>query len=391
LGGSPLNAIELAAAVRDRGHEVAVYARDGALVDYIRELRLEYIPAKPSRIHRETTGRRAVAVLATAWHLHRVARSRGVDVLHGYEWPPIVEAYAAAQRTPNIAVVGSVMAMQVPPFIPSTVPLIVGTKQLCQQLRHTRPGPVHLLEPPVDLASNFPGASSSPFSQLPPTEPGTIEVVVVSRLSHQLKLEGILTAVRSIGEVARTRPVRLVIVGGGEAFDTVAAEAALVNTTLGKQAVVLTGELADPRPAYDAADVCLGMGGSALRAMAFGKPLIVQGESGFFETLTPTSAESFLEGGWYGVSNLDSHAATNRLTGLLTELLSSPARRAELGAFGRHLVQDRFSLTRAAESLEGIYRDAIVPKPTAGGRLRETAVAGMVMTDYTVRRILNRA
>ena len=69
-----------------------------------------------------------------------------------------------------------------------------------------------------------------------------------------------------------------------------------------RRVVVLTGQLADPRPAYSAADVILGMGSSALRGMAFGKPLVVQGERGFWELLTPDSASVFLRDGWYGVA-----------------------------------------------------------------------------------------
>ena len=51
--------------------------------------------------------------------------------------------------------------------------------------------------------------------------------------------------------------------------------------TAGRQVVLLTGEIADPRPAYAAADVVVGQGGSALRGMAFGKPLVVVGEGRF--------------------------------------------------------------------------------------------------------------
>jgi glycosyltransferase involved in cell wall biosynthesis len=390
VGGSSLNAIELAAAVRDRGHEVAVYAREGLLVDYVRDLGLEYIPAKPARVARETSGRRATTVPATAWDLRRVAMSRGVDVLHGYEWPSIVEAYAAAQASRRTVSVGTVMAMQVAPFIPATIPLIVGTEQLRREVGGTRPGPVHLIEPPVDVSSNHPGVvpigSSARFA-----ESGTANVVVVSRLANELKLEGVLTAVRAVGLLARSRAVRLVIVGAGEAFDAVAAAAAQANAELGKPAIVLTGEMSDPRPAYEAADVCIGMGGSALRAMAFGKPLIVQGESGFFETLTPGTVDLFLDRGWYGLSDLSPAAATERLVGLLSELLDSSAMRTQLGAFGRRLVLDRFSLDQAAEVQEQIYLEAVGPKPPARRRVLDTAAAVAVMSGYTARRIAKRA
>ena len=75
------------------------------------------------------------------------------------------------------------------------------------------------------------------------------------------------------------------------------------NARAGRPVVLLAGELRDPRAAYAAADVCLGMGGSALRAMAFAKPLVVQGEGGFWELLTPDTVDRFLWTGWYGVGD----------------------------------------------------------------------------------------
>ena len=48
LGGSQLNAIELAAAVRDLGHQVAIIGEDGALARRVEELGLERVAIPPS-------------------------------------------------------------------------------------------------------------------------------------------------------------------------------------------------------------------------------------------------------------------------------------------------------------------------------------------------------
>lgn len=147
LGGSQLNAIELAAAVRDRGHTVTVYAGEGPLVDYVRELGLPYIKAATSRLRPGPAIARDIA---------RVVRERHIDVLHGYEWPPALEMFAATLRSGNVATVATVMSMAVAPFIPSTMPLAVGTERIRAAAQATRPGPVYLLEPPVDTNRNRP-------------------------------------------------------------------------------------------------------------------------------------------------------------------------------------------------------------------------------------------
>ncbi|BCW48489.1 glycosyltransferase [Arthrobacter sp. StoSoilB13] len=96
-----------------------------------------------------------------------------------------------------------------------------------------------------------------------------------------------MSAMDAVAELARLRDVRLVIVGDGPGMSDAMAKASVINDGLGRRVVLLTGELEDPRPAYAAADVVLGMGGSALRGLSFGKPLVVQGERGFWELLTP--------------------------------------------------------------------------------------------------------
>ena len=74
-----------------------------------------------------------------------------------------------------------------------------------------------------------------------------------------------------------------------------------MNAAVGRAIIGLTGQIDDPRPAYAAADVVVGQGGSALRGMAFGKPVVVVGEDGFSELLTSDSSPIFLQQGWYGL------------------------------------------------------------------------------------------
>jgi glycosyltransferase involved in cell wall biosynthesis len=368
VGGSQLNAIELAAAVRDLGHEVAVIGEPGPLVDRVTALGMEHIPISARR--------RRPSPTVTA-KLRSLIRSRGIDIVHGYEWPPALEANAAVYTGGRAAAVATVMSMAVAPFLPASMHLVVGTAALQRHTAARRPGPVHLIEPPVDVEQNAPGHPTDDFRAEFGLGPGYLDIVAVTRLSPQLKLEGILTAIDAIGELARSEPVRLIVVGDGVARDTVAARDEAANQHAGRRAVVLTGELLDPRPAYAAADIMLGMGGSALRALAFGRPLVVQGEEAFWELLTPDSCGLFLEQGWYGVG--DGTGGAERLTAALRRLLADPVERAALGAFGRDLVVNRFSLQRAAQVQEDIYRQALAVRQPASARTRDglRSIAGL--------------
>src|SRR4029077_20107783 len=108
-------------------------------------------------------------------------------------------------------------------------------------------------------------------------------------LASELKREGILEAVRASARLGIDIPLRMVIVGDGPARKDIELAARTTNVLVGREVVALTGSMADPRPAYAAADVVFGMGSSALRGMAFAKPLVVQGEQGFWELLAPST------------------------------------------------------------------------------------------------------
>jgi glycosyltransferase involved in cell wall biosynthesis len=379
MGGSQLNAIELAAATAELGHSVAVVGDDGPLVRLVHELGLRHIPVPASR-------RRPSP--AVARDLRRLVRDEGIDVVHGYEWPPGLEAAAAVFPLGRAAAVCTVMSMAVAPFLPRSLPLIVGTRAIQERTAVGRPGPVHLIEPPVDVVANAPDHPVGAFrAEYGLDQADMVDIVVVCRLVPELKLEGVLTAVDVVGELARELPLRLTVVGDGTARATVAEHAGKANARAGRRAVVLTGELFDPRPAYAAADIMLGMGGSALRSLAFGRPLVVQGEKGFWELLTPESCGLFLQQGWYGVA--DGSGGAQRLAAILRALVADPARRAELGAYGRQLAQERFSLSRAARVQEDIYAEALAAARSGRSLLSQgdeaaRSVAGVVA--HKVRR-----
>ena len=354
IGGSQLNAIELAAAVRDLGHEVIVFGQPGPLTQRVEELDLEFVAAPRPR------GRPAPRVMRA---LEELVRSRRVDLVHGYEWTTALEAYWGPRARSGVPAVATVMSMAVAPFIPRDMPLIVGTEQIAERERLTGRKHVAVIEPPVDLAHNHRGAvDPSVFRRRHDLDPAAALVVCVTRLAFELKLEGILSAIDAVGALAETARVQLALVGDGPARERVAAAARRVNDRAGRPIVVLTGELQDPRPAYAAADVCLGMGGSALRAMAFGRPVIVQGEEGFWQTLTPESLASFLWIGWYGLG-AGAELGPARLAACLGPLLADPGRRAELGRYARSVVEARFSLRRAGERQLEIYEAALAHAP----------------------------
>lgn len=351
IGGSQLNAIDIAHEIGRRGHEVLVYGQPGPLTSHVAQRGLEFVESPDA-------GRRPTRDIVQ--DLARIIDDREIDIAHAYEWPPGLECYLACRGHSRARVVTTVMSMSVAPFLPHGMPLVVGTEQIAQRERSHGRHPVSVIEPPVDVQANRPMGSPELLDLrgrwgLRDDRP---TVVCVTRLARQLKLEGLLSTIDAIEALHADRPAQLLIVGDGDARLEVEARAAKANRALGHRAVVLTGELADPRPAYEVADVCIAMGGSALRSMAFAKPLIVQGEGGFFRLLTPSTLPDFLWTGWYGHGN-GGEDPVSRLGEILGGLLADAGQRRELGRFGRSIVEERFSLTAAASRQLEVYESAL--------------------------------
>src|SRR5690606_16938374 len=113
-------------------------------------------------------------------------------------------------------------------------------------------------------------------------------------------------------------------------------------------------EAGDPRSAYAAADIVLGMGSSALRALSIGRPLIVQGEEGFSRVFEPDSAGLFLHQGFYGLDS--GREGPEVLAVQIERLLVDKPLRDELGQMGRSIVEENFSLDALSNRLLDIYK-----------------------------------
>ncbi|MHB1063940.1 MAG: glycosyltransferase [Georgenia sp.] len=377
VGGSQKNAIDLATALVGRGHDVVVFGPDGELVDVLRERGLTYRPAPTPRL------RPSPAVMR---RLSEVVRAEHIDIVHAFEWPPTIDAVYGPLVRLGTPVVCTIMSMAVAPFIPARLPMTVGTEAIAAVERRRRPR-VTVLEPPVDTLADRPiDPAASRLAH--GIEASELLVVVVSRLVEQLKLEGILAATRAAATLATHLPVRLLVAGDGPARPEVESAAVRVNAAAGREVVTLTGNLADPRSLYDAADIVLGMGGSALRAMAFGKPLVVQGERGFWRLLEPASLPAFLERGWYGIG--DGQDGAPALGRILAGLADAPRERARLGEFGRQTVHARYSLTAAAASMEALYEEVRAAPVPPGRTLPGLASSFAAVTRHDLRHKIAR-
>lgn len=347
VSGTVVNAIELAAALRDiHGHEVVLFATPGPMVKLVEEKGLRLMAAPAARMHPSPARMRA---------LRGVVRRERPDVIHAWDWFQCLDAYYVEHLHMGVPIVATDMQMTLEGLLPRSLPTTYGTPELVDKARAAGHRRLQLLLPPVDVHLNAPEAvDPRPFRERYGIQKGDITLVTVSRLDTFLKAESLYRTVEAVRTLAQDLPVRLVIVGDGEVRADLERLAREVNAERGRAVVVLTGELLDPRPAYAAADILVGMGGSALRGMAFGKPIVIVGENGFSEPFTPETADAFYYKGMYGVGTGD--PANTGLIDDIRGLAAHPERLRPLGEFSRQFVVKHFAMevvsARLAEFLE---------------------------------------
>ncbi len=355
VSGVVVNAIELAAALRDfHGHEVVLFAAPGPMVKLVEDKGLRFLPAPSAhlRIHPSPARMRA---------LRDVIRRECPDLVHVWDWDQSLDAYYIEHLLMGFPIVVTDMTMNLQRMLPKALPTTFGTTELVDEGRVMGYRQVELMLPAVDVHRNAPDAvDPRPFREHYGIEDTDITLVTVSRLDTCLKGESLNRTLDAVSTLGRDLPVRFVMVGDGNARAKLQKKADETNTKLGRAAVVLTGMLVDPRPAYAAADIVVGMGGSALRGMAFGKPVVIVGAQGFSAPFTPETVGAFYHKGLYGRG--DGSPSNTRLVGDIRELAEHPGNLSVLGEFSRQFVLKHFALETVSARFADFCHNAAANK-----------------------------
>ncbi|MDI3330364.1 MAG: glycosyl transferase family 1 [Micrococcus sp.] len=375
MGDGQLVALDLAAAIRDRGHHVMLYATPGPLLDRVHALGLDLTLSEPG------------THLSAGWAagLIRLTRSWRADIVHTYGWAPTIGASFGIHGLLGLRQVITAEPMDVPRFLPRHLDLIVGTRQLWSsaQNHHRR----HLMEPPVDTSA---GARTDPLAARRSfgLSPEDLVISLISQMTTDLDQgAGVIAAIAFVDRLAEHEPAALLVGGDGPELLRVRAAANRVNARHGRHVVIVPGLLPDPSAAYASADVVLGMGSSVLRGMAFAKPAIVLGAGGYCEPVTPQTLETLGWHGFYGTGDGGEYP----LLPHLMELAGDATERRRRGVWSRAVVEQYHSLRRAALLLENIYGNALGRRNGAAERAGSLARSATELGSFLTHRSRSRA
>ena len=137
--------------------------------------------------------------------------------------------------------------------------------------------------------------------------------------------------------------LELMIVGDGNCYDKIAARAKEINIRLSRTAVALTGARTDVPRFIAAADIGVGVGRAILECMSMGKPVIVAGEEGYIGIFDRNTLDVAVETNFTCRNRMDIVPEKFKAD-IFTLLGMSTQERLTLGAYGRGLIKERYSL-----------------------------------------------
>lgn len=152
----------------------------------------------------------------------------------------------------------------------------------------------------------------------------------------------------------------ITIVGDGDRFEAIKANAEAANRQIGREFVRMVGGVTDVRPYLYEADLFVGVSRAALEAMATGLPTILAGDEGYLSLLTKENADCAMSG------NLCCRKAPpisrDRLCADACAALARPDLPA-LGEWGAAFVREHYGIDKMAEATLRVYRKVATRRP----------------------------
>jgi glycosyltransferase involved in cell wall biosynthesis len=166
-------------------------------------------------------------------------------------------------------------------------------------------------------------------------------------------------------QLAKTTPdIQLIVVGDGRIFDRIYESARQVNKKFGSKIIIISGHMDHVERILNLADIVVAVGGTAVEAMACGKPVIVAGHKkglhggSFGGVITPGTLTELRD--FYFTGRNSSQKTSPRLIAQACQrLLGNDAWRKELGEFGRRFVMEECNINKSVAKIERMYFEAV--------------------------------
>lgn len=355
IGGAETHIVELCKALASKGHSVSVTSFGGV---YEKELAEAGIKHFSLPLHRKSP----VCLIKSYFGLKKLIRAEGFDVVHAHARIPAMICGLLSHRMKFRFMTTCHGVYDVNPLLRRFSDWGSHTLAISTDIKK------YLIEsyniPYDNITLTINGIDTEKFSRpedkalaaeslgLPASRHRIVYVSRIDRECAQISFQLLCAAPRLF---ERYDDLQIVLVGDGNCFAELKAEADRVNEQLGREVCILTGAQTKINRYVATADIFVGVSRSALEAMAGEVPTILAGAQGYIGIFDESKLQSGLDTNFCcrgcGVSDAE------KLFCDIDSLFSaSEDELRALGAYNREVVLEHYSISSMAEDALAAYR-----------------------------------
>ena len=355
IGGAETHVVELSKELRRMGYDIAVVSNGGVYVAELEEAGIRHYEAP---MHR----RNVRLMLKSLLRLRRIIAREKPDVVHAHARIPafLCGLLKPVMGFPFVTSAHWVFEVNAPLRLLTnwgqrTVAVSEDIKTYLRESYGVPGEHVTVTINSIDTEKFSPSVSGRRVLKELGLDPDKPVVSYVSRMDESRAL-----VARQLVEIAprlrRAVPdLQFLIAGGGDVYDEILAKAEAVNAAEGCRCIAMPGARTDINEIAAAGDVFVGVSRSALEAMAAAKPVIVAGNEGYIGLFTKDKLELARESN-FCCRGCPMSTCELLEADLLHALALSREEKDALGAYGREVIGEYYSVRRMASDCVSVYK-----------------------------------
>lgn len=354
IGGAETHIVELAKELKHQGHDIAIVSNGGV---YVPEITAAGIRHYNAPMHR----RSLQSMLRSRTILQDIIRRERPDVVHAHARIPAFLCGTLQKKldfpfvtTAHWVFDASGALRYLTNWGQRTVAVSEDIKAYLIREYHLPAEHISVTINGIDTEKFSPTVSGERIISEFGLDAGKPIVSYVSRMDEDRALVA-RQLIQIAPDLDRAIPgIQLLIAGGGNVFDELKAQAEAVNAALGRACVTMTGPRTDINEIVAAGRIFVGVSRAALEAMSAGKPVIVAGNEGYHGLFGPDKlAEA--QAGNFCCRGLPASETQTLLRDVLSALSLPAQEQAQIGAYGRQVIFDHYSVRRMAGDCLAMY------------------------------------
>ncbi len=380
LGGAPKTSITLAKGLKERGHQVYFFSKEGGMYEELLEktgiplISAPYHASLPLMFHLNCKAGRI---------LKKTIEDYSIDIVHVFHPNHYFLSLMIAPRK-DIPVVFTAVWFQGTFTYPDYPGKVIFVAE--EFLDHARPyigkhaGEMIVMPNRVDLDRFSVDIDWSGFVEEKGLPGSGTKLAFMSRLDVP-KAGSVYNAMDAAGLMAeKGMEVTLAIAGDGPLRERFEKYADGINARYGRKVIILLGSI-DRTPEFLSwSNIVIGIGRSAFEGMATSKPTCIVGENGLAGVVRSDTVEELQYYNFAG-RNIDSPREPSELADMIAEIISDRDTYKSLAAFSRGYVIENYGYRAGAEKLELLYEELLAARPFSVYQKTKTVVSSF-LTGY---------